>query len=485
MTERLLLEPNLFFNSEQKNIDPKTGLWNFGPYGAGIGSSLATLRVGVVSTKKYLLKMQAFLDHLHDRIIGAFDKETGKYEPDFPGLGLDKPLKFDIVIDASCTETIDEEFIEGLAELPRLDRVVKTLDMYKQKLHDLASADPKPHLVLIPLSQRLLDLCKEPSLVEDKITYQRRQFSSKKFELEPPLFDFHNAIKIAAFEAGDFTTQLLLPSTLKFSGTQDEATIAWNFAVSTYYKDTGIPWKLADIDDETCYAGISFFQDLSGKEPLMRASLAQVYLRTGESQVIRGSPFKWDGKGKSPQLPTEQAKEIINDIVELYKRQKGGLKPKRVVIHKTTPFTEDEIQGFNLALRNIEIVDYVHIGEKSGLMVLPDKEKYPSFRGTCIYEENKNVNLQVILFTTGYVPALQTYKGHSIPSPLLLTTYRLDSSPEIIAKDMMALTKLDWNSCDFNTRLPVTISVSRKVGAILSESSADNKNLPQNYKYYM
>lgn len=485
MSERLLSEPDLFFNAGQKNIDPKIGLLNFGPYGtAASDDAAATLRIGVIATKKYILKLQAFLEHLHDRIPGALDKETGTREPDFPGLGIDKPLRFDIVIDKSCVETIEEKDIELLEPLSREQRIVKTFEMYQQKLHDLASADPRPRLVIMPLSQTIISLCKEPELEGDKIVYQRRQFRNTTLIEDVPLFDFHNALKVAAYSEGSFATQFILPATLKFQGTQDEATIAWNFAVAAYYKDTGIPWKLADIDDETCYAGISFFQDLSGGEPLMRASLAQVYLRTGESQVIRGSPFKWNGQGRSPRLSVEHAESIIKDVVELYRRQKGK-NPKRVVVHKTAPFTEEEIDGFNRPLTDIEIVDYVHIGEKTGLMVLPDKEKYPCFRGTFIYEETKNAKPEVLLFTTGFVPALQTYKGASVPAPLLLTAYRLDSTPEIIARDVLALTKLDWNSCDFNTRLPVTISVSRKVGAIMSESSADNVTFAQNYRYYM
>ena len=51
---------------------------------------------------------------------------------------------------------------------------------------------------------------------------------------------------------------------------------------------------------------------------------------------------------------------------------------------------------------------------------------------------------------------------------------------------ILALTKLDWNNADFNTRMPVTISVSRKVGEILSESAMQDVNdFPTSYKYYM
>ena len=211
--------------------------------------------------------------------------------------------------------------------------------------------------------------------------------------------------------------------------------------------------------------------------------MAHVYLRTGESQVIRGRPFKWDSANKGrPYLNSpELANEIITDVLSLYKRQRDNQDPKRVVIHKSSPFRDEEIEGFNEALANIETVDYVHINEHSGIRLFPKSEVYPPIRGTFVYSGN-----QFILYTTGYVPLLDTYNGSSIPTPLLLRAYRMDSEPEQIGKDIMALTKLDWNNADFNTRVPVTISVARKVGEILSESSIqDVKEFPTSYRYYM
>jgi hypothetical protein len=173
------------------------------------------------------------------------------------------------------------------------------------------------------------------------------------------------------------------------------------------------------------------------------------------------------------------AYEILTDVIELYKRQKNMVLPKRIVVHKTSPFTEDEITGFDKSIEGIEMADYIHISE-SGILLFPKGHDYPPIRGTFIYSDSK-----FLLYTTGYVPCLDTYKGPSVPTPLNIEAYRLDSTPEQIGKDIMSLTKLDWNNADFNTKLPVTISVSRKVGSILSESSAQDITLPSNYRYYM
>ena len=140
-----------------------------------------------------------------------------------------------------------------------------------------------------------------------------------------------------------------------------------------------------------------------------------------------------------------------------------------------------EISGFNEANSCIEIVDYVHIGKDTDVRAYPDAQDYPILRGTSFGWETKWV-----LFTTGFIPSLGTYPGSTIPMPLMVETYRLDSTPYQVCKDIMALTKLDWNTADFCRRVPVTLSVSKKVGSILSEMRGNDViEPPSGYRYYM
>jgi hypothetical protein len=97
-------------------------------------------------------------------------------------------------------------------------------------------------------------------------------------------------------------TQVILPNSLSLKENprvQFLAQRAWNLTVASYYKAKGIPWKLAELDSVTCYAGISFYRELDeNKNPTMRASIAQLFLATGESIVLRGNPFEWIEQGK-------------------------------------------------------------------------------------------------------------------------------------------------------------------------------------------
>jgi hypothetical protein len=61
----------------------------------------------------------------------------------------------------------------------------------------------------------------------------------------------------------------------------------------------------------------------------------------------------------------------------------------------------------------------------------------------------------------------------------------LDTSINTICSDIMSLTKLDWNSSAFYTKLPVTIGVSKKVGSVMAEMVAEGGVPPSSYRYYM
>lgn len=349
----------------------------------------------------------------------------------------------------------------------------------------LIDAYPKPHVILLPLDQEFIDLCKAPGMKNDRIVYQNRDFGDPESS-KAPMFDFHNHIKAqAASPKRNFVTQMISPKTLAFSEEkQNPALIAWNFSVGTFYKATGVPWKLADINENTCYVGISFYREITKDNMSVRASIAQVYMRTGESQVITGRPFKWDQRiqGKQVRLDPLQMHDIVQDSIKIFNAQRHKL-PERLVVHKSSAFTKEELDGCLDAAKDIDEVDIVHISEYTSFRAYHTKSDFPVVRGTLITKEKKPS--EAFLFTSGFVPALGTYPGPSVPSPLYLDCPRIDTSIELIATDILGLSKLDWNSATFYTRLPVTLSVSEKVGNILAEMVLADIPPPPSYRYYM
>ena len=487
---RLIEEPQLLFANGQKCVDPKVGLLSYGPNGLDVEhGKTQIIRAGAIGTHSSLIKLRGFLDELSSVIPPQLTRRT-RSEPwkrEFPGLGIDGALGFGISIDPAAVEPISEdEQSKVIAPEDRKQRIVNALDLYDQKFDDLRSAHPSPDIVFVPLSEKLVEKCKDPSLESDWIIYQKRTMDKHFRGTDIPVFNFHHAIKVLSFRR-DLASQVVLPSTLNFvRKRQDRATIAWNFAVAVYYKATGTPWKLVDLDERTCMVGISFYPEMSKEGSVMRTSMAHVYVRTGESQIIRGKPFRWesDEPRREPTLDSGHAEEILRDVISLYARHREGMSPTRVVVHKTSPFTQDEIVGFDRAVEGIPQADYVHIESKAGVRFYHEGLGYPPVRGTLIAPVA--AKSPAILYTVGFVPALGTYQGANVPFPLVLRIARLDTNHRIVAEDILRLSKMDWNTADFCRRTPVTISVSKKVGDILAEMRArDIENPPSLYKHYM
>jgi hypothetical protein len=259
--------------------------------------------------------------------------------------------------------------------------------------------------------------------------------------------------------------------------TQDPASFAWNFSTAIYYKAKGKPWRLAKLRQDTCFVGISFYRDKLSYNDEIQTSMAQVFTHNGEGLVLRGNEVYIDEMTKEPHLTENQANVLMSSALDMYCRR-ASRSPLRVVVHKSTLFTEEEKSGFSNAIGERRR-DFVAISKRNKGIRFMRMGSYPVLRGTLIsLTENEH-----ILFTSGYIPRLRTYPGHRIPSPLMITH---DGDSEIfeICREILGLTKLNWNTTSFSTELPITLEFSGKVGRILSEHDS-NEPLQNHYRFYM
>ena len=90
----------------------------------------------------------------------------------------------------------------------------------------------------------------------------------------------------------------------------------------------------------------------------------------------------------------------------------------------------------------------------------------------------------LLLYTSGYIPFLRTYPGARVPQPLEILEHHGDSPWDGVLKEVLALTKMNWNTADFACAEPITIAFARRVGQILAEVSPDAKVQPE-YRFYM
>lgn len=108
---------------------------------------------------------------------------------------------------------------------------------------------------------------------------------------------------------------------------------------------------------------------------------------------------------------------------------------------------------------------------------------YPVLRGTAMILDSQNA----YLWMTGYVPQLDTYIGPETPNPIFISVLRSNRDmPQLadVLSDIMGLTKINYNACNFNDGLPVTVRFADKVGDVLSMGSAKGAE-KQPFKYYV
>jgi hypothetical protein len=93
-------------------------------------------------------------------------------------------------------------------------------------------------------------------------------------------------------------------------------------------------------------------------------------------------------------------------------------------------------------------------------------------------------NSHHVLYSRGSVPWYQTYPGLYVPQPIELMIQKSDESPLQIVREVLALTKMNWNNTQFDGKYPVTLGSARKVGEILKYLGEADQ--PQSrYAFYM
>lgn len=105
---------------------------------------------------------------------------------------------------------------------------------------------------------------------------------------------------------------------------------------------------------------------------------------------------------------------------------------------------------------------------------------YPPVRGS-LFTLSEN---RYILYTRGSVHQYQTYPGMYIPAPLDIRVIKNSSSFKNILREILALTKMNWNSTQFDNKYPITIGCAKRVGQIMKY--LDQRDRPkESYAFYM
>ncbi|MFN3730267.1 MAG: hypothetical protein ACK4XJ_11210 [Fimbriimonadaceae bacterium] len=447
--------------------------------------------------------MEKFLTRLSKPVKVAKEKELRVPFPGFEAV-FGCPLASEPVAAAIVN---DQNLLSTLTIKEPHQRVHSAVGLYVDAiLHWINSNDVTPDLWIVfvipevfkhcrPLQARLrLDdaevpfsitakqarlYCQAPSLFEEDMV------PMAAFEYEP---DFHSQIKFRLLKdrvvtqlLREETTHLLLDYNFDSSKPSEQTQandLSWRFSTAIYYKVHGAPWKLANLRSGVCYLGL-VFKKAQGNDERAACCAAQMFLDSGDGVVFRGAVGPWyNPKRRQFHLTTEAASELcalaVNAYEEDFKRR-----PNELFIHGRSGFNDEEWAGFLEGAKGVGHVGAVRIKDAAKLRLYANGLLTP-LRGLAWQSGERSA----ALLTHGFVPRTQTYAGSEVPVPLGVDVLRGDSCLQTVLSDVLSLTKLNYNSCNFGDGSPVTLRFADNIGEILTAGKQQHIP-PLPFKHYI
>lgn len=286
-------------------------------------------------------------------------------------------------------------------------------------------------------------------------------------------FDVHDFVKAYAVQRG-IATQFLTQSTL--TDTQ-QCRVWWWLSLALYVKGMRTPWVLDGLDDDTAYVGLGFSIDRNaerGSHVVLGCS--HIYSVRGEGlqyrltkienpMIRRGNPF----------MSRDDARRTGETIRQLFFDARMKL-PRRVVLHKRTPFLKDEREGLLDGLGGVSAIDMLEIIEDRALRYVAsmtrrngkiDEDNYPVRRGTAMRLDDFTALLWVHGATVAVNPSLKYFQGkRRIPAPLKLRRHAGMTPLDQLSMEILGLSKMNWNTFDLYSKLPATLQSSGEIARI-------------------
>jgi len=455
-------EPLLRFAGESEQVNPTVGIPLYGPSSLGTPRHKSEIHIGFIGTGEGVEKGRRFYSLCAQGVAG--DEEQAPFPGCQSGCGYRSTLR---MTDALVETITQAELKDILGIRSQKERFEQALGLLCNKLRLLAQRDHPLDYIAVVVPPEMRARCGVADYHErgkGQIHRDlRRAFKAEAMEFKKP-------------------TQLLLENTLTEEvqprGLDHISKRAWNLFTGLYFKVDGLPWGPGEQAPGTCHVGVSFYRPL-GSAARLRTSLAQAFDENGEGFILRGHSFDWDEEkdGHSPHLTEELAARLVDLVLERYREERHQY-PQRVVLHKSSRFNAAERAGFQAALRKVGSCDLVALAPQSDARLIR-AGTYPPLRGTSFTVGNVSY-----LYTTGYIPALGGFPQGHVPSPLELADHVGDTPRSQLMREVLLLTKMNWNSARMYGLLPITLRFSRLVGDILREMPENRQPNPK-YKFYV
>lgn len=505
-------EPRLEFRYGQQLEYSRDGLYLYGPVDAT--DARRQIRYGFIGTKAGLERFERWAAQVSTFIPVPPPRRGAKaIEPHhvpFPGFSE----AFNAVWSsrpARVIDDIDEQDLHKRIRIANRHEAIKAaVDVFVERLVAEKKRDEDPPsfwYVVVPEFVyelgRPMSSVRTTDRVDGSVTLKEKD--ARRLAVQPTLFGLDEAeAEVYKYEKNfrrqlkarlldhQIVTQIVRESTLapgdflKSNGqpkrqVEDPATLAWKLCLGSYYKSGGRPWQIAAMRPGVCYVGLVYKKQ--GQDSASRYSVcaAQMFLSDGEGVVFRGALGPWfHPDTKQYHLDRDAAARLVGTVLNEYKRR-HGLDPAELFIHAKSSFNDEEWEGFQSACQGTSTnVVGVQIADGWDQLKLFRPGAYPVIRGTAMTTSARSG----FLWTSGFVPRLGTYMGPDTPNPLQISIRRGEASLPVVYRDVLALSKINFNTCLFNDREPVTIRFADAIGDILLAAPQEGEPMLP-FKFYI
>lgn len=491
---RIFEEPKLEFFNGQLLAHPRDGLTLFGPVDSKGIKTPRHIRYGIVGTSGGITAAKSFVALLSRPILTDANLDPVLW-PHFPG--FEESFHSILPKEPTWEEHLEQAEVEKLVlQGDQHARVFGIADVFMNAIRRAKRADNVCDVFICVIPDIVWKNCRPESRVTGAVG---KSLNSKQVELRRHMndmfgsyaseqyeysVDFRRQIKARVMEL-DVPIQIIRESTLTLTspefGQRQVTTLsdrAWNLSTALYYKSGGKPWKLSGTRDGVCYVGVAFKNTEDGGQNACCA--AQMFLDDGDGVVFLGDEGKWQGKKKGEHhLSRESARRLLQGILQTYNEQHG--KPlKEIFLHSRSYLNDEEYAGYvDACPKGVKLIGIRVAPDRSGLRLYRTGTR-PILRGSFLQISDRHG----YLWGSGFKPRLRTYDGSEVPVPLSISIQRGEASLEQVARDILGLTKLNYNACKLGEFQPVTIRFSDEVGEILVTNRKSGKRHP-NFKYYI